>query len=163
MKLAVLSDTHDNIWALRNALPRMAGADAALHCGDLCSPFILKQLAEGMRAKPVHVVWGNNEGDVRLMAQIAAVQRTITLHGALAELILDGVRVAANHYPELAAGLARSGKYDLVCFGHNHKASLEAVNGCLLLNPGELMGMQGRRTFALYDTVTRTAEHIEVE
>ncbi|MGH2521118.1 MAG: metallophosphoesterase [Anaerolineales bacterium] len=168
MKLAILSDTHDNLWALKAALPQMAAADAAIHCGDLCSPFMLKHLGEGMAGKPVHVVWGNNEGDVLLMTRVAAQLNNLHLHGALAELEFDGVRagtpfrVAVNHYPEIAHGLALSGKYDVVCFGHNHIASTERVNQCLLLNPGELMGLMGRRTFALLDTQTRSAEFVEV-
>ena len=162
MRLAILSDTHDNIWALRTALPRLAEADVAIHCGDLCSPFTLKLLGEGLAGKPVHMVWGNNNGDVLLIQSVAAQLGTVTLHGELAELELGGVRVAVNHYPDIARGLAASGKYGLVCFGHTHKVFEEKVGDCLLLNPGELMGLYGRRTFAFYDTVTRTAEIVEV-
>lgn len=158
MRLAILSDTHDHLAVLRAALPQLAAADAALHCGDLCSPFMVKALAEGLAGKPVHIVWGNNEGDVRLMAQIAAAAGNVTLHGALAELTLDGVRVAVNHYPEIARGLAASGRYDLVCYGHDHRAHAEQVGGCLLLNPGEIMGLYDRRSFAIYDTQARAAE-----
>jgi hypothetical protein len=158
MRLAILSDTHDNVWTLREALPRIAAADAALHCGDLCSPFVVKRLAEGLAGKPVHIVWGNNEGDVRLIARIAQEQGNVFLHGALAELTFAGVRVAMNHYPEIARRLAESGRYDLVCYGHDHQAHQEVVGACLLLNPGELMGLNGRPSFALYDTQTRQAE-----
>jgi putative phosphoesterase len=162
MRLAILSDTHDNIWALRAALPRLAEAEAAIHCGDLCSPFTLRQLGEDLAGKPVHMVWGNNNGDILLIQSVAAQLGNVTLHGELAELELGGVRVAVNHYPGIARGLAASGKYDLVCFGHTHKALEERVGDCLLLNPGELMGLYGRRTFAFYDTATRQAEFVEV-
>ncbi len=40
MKLAILSDTHDNVWALRVALTHLSRAEAVIHCGDLCSPFM---------------------------------------------------------------------------------------------------------------------------
>jgi hypothetical protein len=162
MLLAILSDTHDNIWAMQAALPRIAQADAAIHCGDLCSPFMLKQLGEGMGGKPVHMVWGNNNGDILLIQGIAAQLGNVTLHGELAELQLGGVRVAVNHYPGIARGLAASGHYDLVCFGHTHKAHQETVGECLLLNPGEMMGLYGRRSFAYYDTAARKAEFVEV-
>lgn len=162
MLLSILSDTHDNIWALRTALPRLAETDAAIHCGDLVSPFMLKQLGEGMSGKPVHMVWGNNNGDMLLIQSIAAQLGNITLHGELAELELGGVRMAVNHYPAIGRALAASGKYDLVCFGHTHKVFEEKVGDCLLLNPGELMGLYGRRTFAVYDTSTRRVELVEV-
>ena len=162
MRISILSDTHDNIWALRAALPRLAQADVAIHCGDLVSPFMLKQLGEGMAGKPVHMVWGNNNGDMLLIQSIAAQLGNITLHGDLAELELGGTRLAVNHYPAIGRALAASGKYDLVCFGHTHKTFEEKVGDCLLLNPGELMGLYGRRTFAVYDTSTRKVEWVEV-
>ncbi len=162
MLLSILSDTHDNIWALQAALPQLALADVAIHCGDLVSPFMLKQLGEGMAGKPVHMVWGNNNGDMLLIQSIATQLGNITLHGELAELQLDGVRVAVNHYPGIARALAASGHYDLVCFGHTHKALEEMVGACRLLNPGEMMGLYGRRSFVRYDTATRKAEFIAV-
>jgi len=162
MQLAVISDTHDNLWALKAALPQLATADAIVHCGDLCSPFIVKHLGEGVAGKPVHIVWGNNEGDVLLMTRVAAQLSQITLHGALAQLNFDGCRVAVNHYPDIARGLALSGLYDLVCYGHNHQALHERLGQCDLLNPGELMGLLGRRTWAMYDTALRTVTWHEV-
>jgi putative phosphoesterase len=162
MQISIISDTHDNIWSLRAAMPRLAQTEVVIHCGDLCSPFMLRQLGEGMRGKPVHMVWGNNNGDILLIQSIAAELGNVTLHGELAELVLDGVRVAVNHYPGIAQGLAASGHYDLVCFGHTHKTLVEKVGECLLLNPGELMGLYGQRTFAQYDTATRQVEIIEV-
>jgi len=46
MQLAILSDTHDNIWKLDTALILMADADVLIHCGDLCAPFVVKRLGE---------------------------------------------------------------------------------------------------------------------
>lgn len=160
MKIAVISDTHDNLWALKSALPHLATAEVVLHCGDVCSPFMLRQLGEGLPGKPVHVVWGNNEGDVLLMTRVAAQFPTLTLHGAFAELTLDGVRVALNHYPEIAHGLALSGKYDLVCCGHSHVRHVETLGNCVWLNPGEIMGLLGPRTLALFETTTRAVEWV---
>ena len=49
MKIAVLSDTHDNIWKLAQAMPHLAAADAVIHCGDLIAPFMIKRLAAGIQ------------------------------------------------------------------------------------------------------------------
>ncbi len=157
MKLVVCSDIHDNIWALERALDSMRSADALVCCGDLCAPFTLVQLAESV-AVPLHVVWGNNDGDKWLLTRQAARFGHVQLHGELAEIELDGVRIAANHYPTIAQGLGRSGRYDLVCYGHDHTPFQERLNGVLLLNPGELMGRFGKSTYAVFDTDTRTAD-----
>lgn len=155
MKIAILSDTHDQIWQIDQALSQMSRADVIIHCGDLCSPFVIRHLAAGSGGRPVHVVWGNNDGDPRLITQVASAFPFVSLHGQFAELVLDGVRIAVNHYPEIARPLAHSGLYDLVCYGHDHTAHEERIGGCILLNPGEILGMKGPRTFAWFDTVLR--------
>ena len=61
MKLYVLSDIHDNVWALERALKEMdSNNNHLLFLGDFCAPFTLVQLAEEFSG-PIHVVWGNNE------------------------------------------------------------------------------------------------------
>ena len=155
MKIAILSDTHDNVAALARALQGLQTADAVLHCGDVCSPFTLKRLAEGMAGKPVHLVWGNNDGDRRMLAEIAAQAGNVTLHGEFADFTLGGLRVAMSHYPAVARAVVASGAYDLVCYGHDHQAHEERRGAALLLNPGELAGvLTGRATWVLLDTVT---------
>lgn len=162
MQIAVMSDTHDNIWKLEKALPHLAGADVVLHCGDLCSPFVIKHIGDATGAIPVHIVWGNNDGDPFTISQVAQGYEHIHLHGPLAELEWGKARVAVNHYPEIARGLAQSGLYDLVCYGHDHTAHEERLDGCLLLNPGEVMGMNGRSTLALVDHDTLDVSWVEL-
>ena len=161
MKLAICADIHDNIWALERALPRMQEAGLLICCGDLCAPFTLVQLAEGFGG-PIHVVWGNNDGDKWLLTRQAARFPQVTLHGELAELEAGGMRIGVTHYPQVAQGLARSGKYELVCYGHDHLAHDEMLGTCRLLNPGELMGRLGPHRFALLDTESAQLQSIEV-
>lgn len=52
--------------------------------------------------------------------------------------------------------------YQAVFSGHTHAVHEERIGGCLWLNPGEVMGWQGRATCALYDTIANTAEIIEL-
>ncbi len=163
MRIAVISDTHDNIWSLSQALPHLASADAVIHCGDLCSPFVVKQIGEAIRDAPIHIVWGNNDGDAFMLSKVGAQFENIHFHGQLAELEMDSLKVAVNHYPEIARGLAQSGRFGLVCYGHDHTAHEEWVDDCLLLNPGEVMGLHGHRSLALVDTQDRTATSIELE
>jgi putative phosphoesterase len=141
----------------------MQDADVIIHCGDLCSPFIIKHLGRASAQRPMHIVWGNNEGDLQLICEVASLYPNITLHGNLAELKLAGTSIAVNHYPEIARALACSGNCDLVCFGHTHLAHEEQIDQCLLLNPGELMGMNGAATFAWFDTETRGVEFVQVD
>jgi putative phosphoesterase len=162
MIIGVLSDSHDNIWKLDKALPHLQQADVVLHCGDLCAPFMIPRLGQGLSQVPVHIVWGNNDGDTFLIAQKASAFPAITLHGTLAEVELGGLVVAVNHYPEIARGLALSAAYDLVCYGHDHMANEEKLGDCVLLNPGELMGMNGRSSIAFVDSETREVRFVDL-
>jgi len=161
MKIAVLSDIHDNIWKLEKVLKELGEAQELIFCGDFCAPFSLGMLAEGFRG-PIHVVFGNNDGDKLLLSQVAAKAGNVTLHGEFAELELGGRKIAAIHYPAIAAGLAASGRYDLVCCGHSHKYEAKRVGRTILLNPGEVMGRFGLSTYAIYDTETGGVSRREV-
>ncbi|MBN1310422.1 MAG: metallophosphoesterase [Anaerolineae bacterium] len=161
MQIAVCSDIHDNIWKLGHALPGMSKADALIFCGDFCAPFTLTQLAQGF-AGPVHAVLGNNDGDQRLLLQMAEKAGNVTLHGQIAEIEIGGARIAVNHYPEIARGLAASGSYDIVCYGHDHTLHEEKIGDTLLVNPGEIMGRFGHSTYVIIDTSNRAVEVFEV-
>ncbi|HSR66702.1 MAG TPA: metallophosphoesterase [Acidobacteriota bacterium] len=162
MKIAVFSDSHDNIWNLEEALGKAGDAEAWIHCGDLCSPFVVKQIGEAAQGRPVHVVWGNNDADARLICRIASGFEEFHLHGQMAEMNLAGRRIAVNHYPEIARPLAKSGDYDLVCYGHDHIRHHSQGGGTALLNPGEIMGMKGQATFAVVDLGDMSVEFVEI-
>ena len=154
-KIAVFSDSHDHLQSLQNALQaaNRAGAELLLHCGDLCAPFVLRTISRQFSG-PIHVVFGNNDADGRLLQTIAAENPHVTLHGIYAEMEVGGRQVAMIHYPEPARRIAQSGQLDLVCYGHDHTQLLERIGETWLLNPGELMGMRSIPTWALYDTET---------
>ena len=156
MKSLVISDIHDNIKNLESALQlaTTASCDSIICCGDLCSPFILNQIHQKYKL-PVHIVFGNNDGDQFHFIQKSMLLNKdrnpgsqITLHGEflIAEKghKLDGisssVAIAVYHYPQMAEIIARSGIFDYVFYGHTHKSSIETKGTCLLANPGSVMG-----------------------
>jgi putative phosphoesterase len=162
MRIAILSDTHDNVWKLDCAMPHLADADAILHCGDLCSPFVTQRLIAGVKGKPVYIVWGNNDGDRRLHLLVSAGAENIHFLGEFGDLTMDGLKIALTHYPEVARPLAESERYDLVCYGHDHKAHEEHIGRTILLNPGEVHGLFGRSSLALFMTGTKKVATVEL-
>ena len=163
-KIALFSDSHDNIWMLEIALEQVQdrGAGVLLHCGDLCAPFIVKQLAESFSG-PIHLVFGNNDGDGRLIQVVGSNFPTVTHHGIYAELEIDGRKIAMIHYPEPALRVAQSGQFDLVAYGHDHIKHYEMLGPTHFVNPGEIMGKDHAPTWGLYDTETNVFEWVEVE
>ena len=170
MRLAVLSDIHDQVWNLAAALPAVAGCDQLICCGDLCSPFIVDQLARGF-AGPIHIVFGNNDADLFRITSKTGKYPHVRLRGEFFEEDFGGVRVAVNHFDHIALALARGEQHDAVFYGHNHIHRVEHFGRTLALNPGSLMGCQfdgeARRTdvdptFAVFDTGSRTVQSFRI-
>jgi len=146
MKIAILSDIHDHVWNLKKALHTEAlqETEALLFCGDLCAPFVIHLLGEGY-AKPIHLVLGNNDGDVAAIIRNVAQYPHMQLHGEYYRGELGEKTIAMNHYPDKARELAEAGIYNIVCYGHNHTLNEEKAGPALLLNPGPIMGYHGGR------------------
>ena len=161
MQLTILSDIHDHVWNLQKALATRAvqETDALLCCGDLCAPFIIRLLGQGYPDRPVHIVLGNNDGDVAGIIRVAHDFPHIHIHGEYFRGEFDGKTLAMNHYPDKARLLAETQAYDVVCYGHNHEISTkERAGNTLLINPGTLMGYHGGKltkapvSFVVLDT-----------
>ena len=179
MRVAIVSDSHDHVWNLQAVVAALAPADgsdgtakpgaggpapadALIHCGDLSSPFIVPMLAKF--GGPVHAVFGNNDADRFRLQANAAKTANVTLHGEFAELDLDGLVFAAQHFDAMAKPLAESCRFDVVCFGHNHRRELRRIGEVWLVNPGALMGWRPGgdgdvpATFTVFDTRTKEFE-----
>lgn len=163
MKIALISDIHDRLDHLQSVLNEIAKRDVStlLFCGDFNAPFAFKALAEGF-TKPIHVIFGNNEGDKFAIAMAARPHAHVTLHGEYAALELGGRKVGLTHYPFYAEAMAKSGDFDLVGFGHDHEPRILTFGKCLAVNPGSVMGNKASAGFALYDTKTHQAELINL-
>ncbi len=154
MKIAVMSDTHDHIRNVERAIDALnaLGVAALFHCGDLCSPFVIDRLA---RFKgPVHVVFGNNEGDRYTIDNVSKKFPNVTLHGEVGFVETENGEVAFTHRPEFARGLACTQKYAAVFYGHTHRGKTEKVGGTWLVNPGEIMGLLETPGYLVFDLET---------
>jgi putative phosphoesterase len=172
MRIAIVSDIHDNVWNLSKALTIAAECERMVCCGDLCSPFVIDQLARGFSGE-IHIVTGNNDADMFRITSKAAMKysATIRLRGEFFEAEWDRRLIAAQHFDNIALAIAESGRYDAVFYGHNHAFDVRRIGRTLAVNPGSVMGAQfdseGRRvdvipTMAVYDTSTGEAERLEI-
>lgn len=153
MKIAIISDTHDNVPNLEKALKWMKenNIEQLIHCGDLCAPSILISVLAPNFSGPIHMVFGNVE-DRNLTPKKAAEFSHVKHYGDQGEAEIGGKKIAFVHYPEKGRELAESGKYNLVFYGHNHKPWEETIGKTKLVNPGTLAGLFTKATFAVYDT-----------
>lgn len=164
MKILLLSDIHDNVWALQTVLKSQQAneANALICCGDLCSPFIIDLLSAFN--KPVHIVLGNNDCDVAAMMGKLPKYSNIKIHGEYYRDELEAKTFAVNHYPEKAQKLVELQVYDVVCYGHDHAIFAKYAGKTLLLNPGAVMGFNAMQlkdvhsSFMVYNTLTDEVE-----
>ena len=170
MKVCLLSDSHDHISLLDAAVAeaRTRGAEAVLHCGDVVAPSTLKCLEK--HGLPVHVIHGNNTGDMYSLGRLAAdPNRLVQYHGMDAGIELGGRRIFMVHYPHYARAMAATGDWDLVCCGHSHHPQQQWLPNLkegrtLLLNPGTVGGVgPAPATWFLVDLETLACEAHEVD
>ena len=163
-QIAILSDSHDQIANLGAAVHHCNKntIGCLVHCGDLISPFMLKELA--LFNHDVHLIYGNNRGDQHLISsRCATVYDNITHHGEMALFTFGGLKFCAVHYPETARPLAMQGTYDIVCCGHNHRHGVEQFSATMLINPGHLLGENDQTGFTILDCNTLSTRRVHVD
>ncbi|MCS7113053.1 MAG: metallophosphoesterase [Nitrososphaerota archaeon] len=163
MRIGVISDTHDNLEAVRRAASIFAErkVSSILHAGDWCAPFTMRTLVvDGCK---VVGVYGNVDGE-RLMLRKTAEDMNYTIED-FQTLELKGVRIALLHgtVEAIVEGLAKSNLYDLIVRGHTHKFEVKKIGNTVLVNPGEACGyLSGRKTAVIIDLPSIQIEVVEL-
>ena len=163
MKVGILSDSHDHLTNLRRAVEvfNEGGVAYVLHAGDFVAPFVANEL-EKLRC-PLLGVFGNNDGErLGLQNRFKGFGAEVKVQPAF--VTLEGKRFVIVHENDLVEALAQSGQFDIVVYGHTHKAEIRQMdNGCLIVNPGEVCGwLTGKATVAVLDTATMEVQLVEL-
>lgn len=129
----VISDSHDNIDALSNAVEvaNNRGVQHLFHCGDIIAPFsakILKKFNGNL-----HIVYGNNDGEKFGLKKILGEAITSTPNA----LKIDGYNILMMHEP---FGFNDLKGYDYVFYGHTHELDIEHRKDMIIINPGDSSG-----------------------
>lgn len=150
MKVGVISDTHDNIETVREAVEFLEERVAVvIHCGDIVAPFTAELFESSFR---FHCVRGNNDGEWNLQE---TVEDFGTYHGETAELEIAGKDIGVYHGTSeaIAESMVESGKYDYVFRGHTHERGTRESGKTTEVNPGgiELPGQEEEFSVAIVD------------
>ena len=157
MKICIVSDSHDHRGHLAAAVAeaKALGAEAVIHCGDLVAPSTLHAVIP--LGLPVHLVHGNNQGDLYHLSKLAhKPENRVHYYGQDGAFMLGGRRLFLVHYPHYAKAMALTGDYDLVCNGHEHRAVIERIANIkggepLRGDPGTVGGVSRPATYVLGD------------
>jgi putative phosphoesterase len=161
MRLGVVSDTHGHaaytLGAIR--LLQKEAVGVVIHCGDIGSPGLVPFFA----GWPTHFGLGNVDHD-RAALQWAICDAEQTCHERFGTLELNGVKIAFLHSDDHEAfrDAIDGQEYDLVCYGHTHKAESHREGRTLVLNPGALY-RANPHTFAVVELPGLAVQFVEVE
>lgn len=164
MKLAIISDVHDNIANLKIVLDflRAKKIKHLICAGDLASQGTSDFLKQNYGGK-FYYAFGNAEKD-RIDIKKNQNVKNFLIFAESGEFRVDKLKIGVNHFPARAKKMAQSGNYDLVFYGHTHRPWEERIsNRTRLINPGNVAGLYYEPTFAVYDTKDVKLELIRIK
>lgn len=137
MKIAILSDTHDNtpaiVWVIEYLNEN--NITIALHAGDMINPGILYRFGNHYQGH-LHFIFGNNDGENALAERRANAAKNLTCHLWEMRLKLEDRSIFMNHYSTISETVAKSGEFDVAIGGHDHQYRVIEYGKCLFINPG---------------------------
>lgn len=141
MKVLVVSDTHGDVYSLKEAINQRPDAEVVIHCGDGNEDF--ESLKHLYPTKHFVGVRGNCD-----FCCAAANIETLTIEG-------KKIFVTHGHLYNAKYGLynlvcaAHEAGADLLLFGHTHTPLEDYDDGLYIVNPGSCHGYE--RSYAYLD------------
>lgn len=155
IKIGVLSDTHDKLDNITKIVQQFLAdkVEKVVHCGDYCSPFVVRALKE-LKGKNVECigVYGNNDGERDGLLKV--VGDVLTIKGDFCEVEWDGLKIGIYHGTnnKLLENIIDSNHYNLVLCGHTHQIRVEERHDVVIVNPGESCGyLTEKASYAIID------------
>jgi len=147
MKIGIISDTHDQLDRINDAIKVFQNeqAGAVIHCGDFVAPFAIR-IFQKLRC-PFYSVFGNNDGEKQGLLKAA--------RGFGGELFdpphlytIDGKKILAYHDPPKWEKISSwASPPDYILYGHTHEPDFIKHSGIPVINPGEACGWLTGKAF----------------
>lgn len=151
MKIAIISDIHDNLANLEKCLDwcRANRVAMIICCGDVANSDSIDYLARHFSGR-INLVMGNADNyDEDILIAYSNIRYHDRKGG---KLEIAGKHVGFCHEPYHIKRLLHQAKFDLIFYGHTHKPWESVENGVRLYNPGTLGGVFYKASFAVWET-----------
>ena len=163
MFIGLMSDSHDNFQAVKDALNAFSqrGVRLVLHAGDMIGSGNC-HIFEGYNMD-LKLVYGNNDGD-RIGLKRDFERMGGEYLGDFGEVDANGIKIALIHGTDepLVRALVDCKHYDVIVRGHNHRLEVKRGN-TLLINPGEVWGhITGLSSVAILDSSSMNVDIVEL-
>ncbi|MBI4812599.1 YfcE family phosphodiesterase [Candidatus Falkowbacteria bacterium] len=166
MKVAIISDIHDNLVNLEKCLNwcRANGISRLICCGDITNSETLDFLSKNFLGQ-IYLVRGNLEiypvellrtdkvgfNGVNQKEEIKQY-KNINYQGRTGIINIDRKVIGICHEPFLIEEIKKMSECDIIFYGHTHKPWISREDGVKLVNPGTLGAVFQKATFAVWDT-----------
>ena len=159
MKIAILSDTHDNLESLKRILNflKEKNVEKMIHCGDITTPETLNFIRKSFKGE-IFISLGNAD----LKDKILALRENLSgvfIFENFGEIEIDELKIGFSHFQNPSIDFE---KYDFYFFGDTHRPFLKKIKNCYLANPGNSANLYFQLTFAILDTKTKKIELVLV-
>lgn len=154
MKIAIISDTHDNLENLKKFLSfsEKEKIEILIHCGDVCTGETLETIEK--KCKRIFLTLGNCDSE-RSLLDVTKKTKIFKKDG---EMKIRNLRIGFCHFFDLKEKEEILKNFDFFFFGHTHWPFLKKEKNCILANPGNLAGVFYKATFAVLETKTKKLE-----
>ncbi|HAU98729.1 MAG TPA: YfcE family phosphodiesterase [Candidatus Pacebacteria bacterium] len=171
MRIAIISDTHDNtpaiVWIIEYL--NKQGIKVALHAGDLINPGILHRFRDHYEGH-LYFVFGNNDGEKALAMSRSEAAKNLTCYPFEFKQEFGGKKFFMDHYSAISELMAKSGEFDVCIGGHDHTYRVKKYEKCLFINPGNCVTKdkwlqqptEKESSFVILDTATMQTEKVVV-
>lgn len=156
MKIAIISDIHDNLEYLNIFFKHCQEKeiDSVICCGDVTTLETFKILRKNFSGM-IHFVFGNI--DMFSPRDISGLQN-VKSYGRVGRVEIEGRKIGMCHEPYLIDKVLEKGECDFVFYGHTHKPWIENRGKTIVANPGTLGGVFQKSTFSILDAETGKLE-----
>ncbi len=160
MKIALISDTHDNIENINKVLNiiKEKQITTILHAGDISFPNTL-ELFKGFK---LHFVLGNCDTEILAFDKITK-ENNFQLLGSTGIINLENKKIGITHgnSSESVENLLKQ-NLDYLILGHQHLHSDTQSGNTRIINPGSVKGDREKPHFAILDLTNDILEFITI-
>jgi len=144
MKIAIISDLHDNL-AYLNTFLSADTSDVLLMCGDIGNSETMNLISKSSYKK-IYFVFGNAD-----TFSEKEIPKNIINLGETGIIELDNKKIGLCHQPYKIEKLLPEKPY-IIFHGHTHIPWIKQEGETMIVNPGTLGGWRNPSTFAVWDT-----------
>jgi len=152
MRLAIISDTHDNLENLKKFFDfvKREKIEILIHCGDVCNGETLKEIEKNF--DKIFLSLGNAD----IKESILKEAKKTKIFEKEGKIEIDKLKIGFCHAFNLKEKELEN--FDFYFFGHTHWPFLKKEKSCILANPGNLAGLYFKASFAILDTETKNLQ-----